>query len=429
MMPVNFNLLRRDGPANFAEGLMQGQDQQNALLQQQQQRQLGDVQLRNALRGEQEAMAESEAVKGSASLEDLAGRYRKAGLGKQALATEAALAKQRTDKLAAAKTQFELLKSSATRIMANPAAAVSELQRYQQLTGVDMSDDIAQIQQMPPDQVKAWASGHALEADKLLPKFQSMSVPGVGVQTGTTDYTGAFTPGQVFKEQMSEAQKAQNQIAQRQLAVSQGNLNVAQQRLAQDAQGVTYQQDAQGNLMALPSRLTSGSAPVARPVTGEGGAAVKGKPSAFAEKAAAQRTQMGKDIKLAIAEIEDAIKPGGLLEKSTASGAGKLADAGAAFFGQATPGAIAAASLKPIADLGLKMIPRFEGPQSDKDTTSYKEAAGQLANEALPTATRKSAAQTMIRIMKARQGQFANDAMAAEGIAPSIAPPPGFTKD
>jgi len=234
-MPVNFNLLRQAGPANFAEGLMQGQDQQNALLQQQQQRQLSDIQLRNALRGEQEAMAESEAVKGSASLEDLAGRYRKAGLGRQALATEAALAKQRTDKLAAAKTQFELLKSSATRIMANPAAAVSELQRYQQLTGVDMSDDIAQIQQMPPDQVKAWASGHALEADKLLPKFQSMAVPGVGVQTGTTDYTGTFTPGRVFKEQMSEAQKAQNQIAQRQLAVSQGNLNVAQQRLAQES--------------------------------------------------------------------------------------------------------------------------------------------------------------------------------------------------
>ena len=254
-MPVNFNLLRRDGPANFAEGLMQGQDQQNALLQQQQQRQLGDVQLRNALRGEQEAMAESEAVKGSASLEDLAGRYRKAGLGKQALATEAALAKQRTDKLAAAKTQFELLKSSATRIMANPAAAVSELQRYQQLTGVDMSDDIAQIQQMPPDQVKAWASGHALEADKLLPKFQSMSVPGVGVQTGTTDYTGAFTPGQVFKEQMSEAQKAQNKIAQGQLAVSQGQLKVAQDRLAKDGAALDPSENAAISKAIIEGRL------------------------------------------------------------------------------------------------------------------------------------------------------------------------------
>ena len=273
-MPVNFNLLRQAGPANFAEGLMQGQDQQNALLQQQQQRQLSDIQLRNALRGEQEAMAETEAVKGAASLEDLAGRYRKAGLGKQALATEAALAKQRTDKLAAAKTQTELLKTSATRIMSNPAAAVSELQRYQQLTGVDMSDDIAQVQGMDPEAIKQWAAGHALEADKLLPKFQSMSVPGVGVQTGTTDFTGKFTPGQVFKEQMSEAQKAQNEIAQRRLGVE-------QQRLAQDATGVVYQEDANGNVIALPSRLKKGEVPTARIAVAPGGGfqPLQGKPS------------------------------------------------------------------------------------------------------------------------------------------------------
>lgn len=273
-MPVNFNLLRQAGPANFAEGLMQGQDQQNALLQQQQQRQLSDIQLRNALRGEQEAMAESEAVKGSASLEDLAGRYRKAGLGKQALATEAALAKQRTDKLAAAKTQTELLKTSATRIMNRPESAIQELQRYQQLTGVDMSDDIAQVQGMAPEAIKQWAAGHALEADKLLPKFQSMSVPGVGVQTGTTDFTGKFTPGQVFKEQMSEAQKAQNEIAQRRLGVE-------QQRLAQDATGVVYQEDANGNVIALPSRLKKGEVPTARIAVAPGGGfqPLQGKPS------------------------------------------------------------------------------------------------------------------------------------------------------
>ena len=146
------------------------------------------------------------------------------------------------------------------------------------------------------------------------------------------------------------------------------------------------------------------------------------KPSAFAEKTAGQQKQMGKDLNLAITEIENAIKPGGLLEQSTASGAGKLRDTGAAFFGKATSGAIAAASLKPIADLGLKMIPRFEGPQSDKDTASYKEAAGQLANESLPTETRRSAAQNMVRLMKARKGQFVNDAMAAEGITPAAEP-------
>ena len=141
-----------------------------------------------------------------------------------------------------------------------------------------------------------------------------------------------------------------------------------------------------------------------------------GKQSATYEKTVALQKQMGKDLDLAITEIENAIKPGGILEKSTASGAGKLRDAAGNFIGYATEGSIAAASLKPIADLGLKMVPRFEGPQSDKDTASYKEAAGQLANESLPIATRRAAAETVVRLMKARKGQFVNEAMATEGI-------------
>ena len=155
-----------------------------------------------------------------------------------------------------------------------------------------------------------------------------------------------------------------------------------------------------------------------------------GKPSATFEKTAALQKQMGKDLDLAITEIENAIKPGGKLEKSTASGAGKLRDAAGNFIGYATEGSIAAASLKPIADLGLKMVPRFEGPQSDKDTASYKEAAGQLANESLPVATRQAAAKTVVRLMKSRKGQFVNEAMANEGIGASApALPAGFKPD
>ena len=155
-----------------------------------------------------------------------------------------------------------------------------------------------------------------------------------------------------------------------------------------------------------------------------------GKQSATYEKTAALQKQMGRDLDLAITEIENAIKPGGILEKSTASGAGKLRDAAGNFIGYATEGSIAAASLKPIADLGLKMVPRFEGPQSDKDTASYKEAAGQLANESLPVATRQAAAKTVVRLMKSRKGQFVNEAMANEGIGASApALPPGFKPD
>ena len=145
------------------------------------------------------------------------------------------------------------------------------------------------------------------------------------------------------------------------------------------------------------------------------GAPVKGKPSAFAEKTAAQKVQMGKDLGFAITQLSDITKDGGLIDQSTGSGAGRLADVGAGFFGQATPGAIAIGQIAPIADLVLKMVPRFEGPQSDKDTASYKQAAGQLADPTLPTKIRKEAGKTVLRLMQERKNQFATSDMAAEG--------------
>jgi len=128
--------------------------------------------------------------------------------------------------------------------------------------------------------------------------------------------------------------------------------------------------------------------------------------TAFTEKQAYGKAETVRNLNTAIANLSDVIKPGGLLEQSTGSGLGRAFDASAAFFGQATEGAKAAASLAPIADLVLKMVPRFEGPQSDKDTQSYKEAAGQLANSGLPNETRRDAAKVIIRLMTERRDQF-----------------------
>jgi hypothetical protein len=146
------------------------------------------------------------------------------------------------------------------------------------------------------------------------------------------------------------------------------------------------------------------------------GAPVKGKPSAFAEKTAAQKAQMGKDLNFAITQLSDITKDGGLIDQSTGSGIGRGVDIGAGLFGQATKGAIAIGKIAPVADLVLKMVPRFEGPQSNKDTQSYKEAAGQLADPTLPTAIRKEAGKTVLRLMKERQGQFVTSDMATEGV-------------
>lgn len=147
-----------------------------------------------------------------------------------------------------------------------------------------------------------------------------------------------------------------------------------------------------------------------------------GKPSAAQEKATLLKQQMGKDLDFAINELTEVTKDGGLIDQSTGSGAGRLVDIGVGFFGEATPGSRAIGKLKPIQDLVLKMVPRFEGPQSDKDTQSYKEAAGELANPNLPTEIRKDAGKTVLRLMKQRKNQFVTPELASEGIGASPTP-------
>jgi hypothetical protein len=150
-----------------------------------------------------------------------------------------------------------------------------------------------------------------------------------------------------------------------------------------------------------------------------------GKPSATFEKTTAQRGQLAKDLTAAITELTEITKDGGLIDQSTGSGAGRLIDLAAGFGGKAMPGAIAAAKLAPIADLALKMIPRFEGPQSNADTISYKQAAGQLADSSLPNEIKKEAGKTVLRLMKSRKDQFVTPSMADEGVAPTAAPATG----
>lgn len=137
-----------------------------------------------------------------------------------------------------------------------------------------------------------------------------------------------------------------------------------------------------------------------------------GKPSATFEKTAAQRKQMNLDLDSTITELEQATKKGGLIETATGSGLGTARDFGMALYGGASEGSVALGALTPIYDKVLKMVPRFEGPQSDKDTASYNNAAGNLANSRTPPATKLAAAKEILRLMKARKAQFLTRDMA-----------------
>lgn len=140
-----------------------------------------------------------------------------------------------------------------------------------------------------------------------------------------------------------------------------------------------------------------------------------------ARSAAAQRTEAAQ-LERGIAELRRISEPGGLLERSTGSGVGRLLDIAGEFVGVSSRSSQAAAALAPIADIVLKLVPRFEGPQSDRDTRSYQEAAGRLADPTIPNETRLAAAREIIRLMEARRNQFGVSGGAGAPAAPSAAP-------
>lgn len=136
-----------------------------------------------------------------------------------------------------------------------------------------------------------------------------------------------------------------------------------------------------------------------------------------AGKTTAEEIALTPQIETAIKNIENAIKPGGLLDKATGSGIGNIIDKSLGFLGVATGGSVATAQLQPIADMALKLVPRFEGPQSDADRQSYVDAAGALADATKPVEARRAAAQTIVRLMQERKDQFGvNKGQAGEGM-------------
>lgn len=90
-----------------------------------------------------------------------------------------------------------------------------------------------------------------------------------------------------------------------------------------------------------------------------------------------------------------------LIPISTGSGVGALADRAAGFFGLSDPGAQAIDALKTISGQLVAKMPRFEGPQSDRDVQIYMEMAGNLADPTIPRERRIAALQT-VRDLQAR---------------------------
>lgn len=99
----------------------------------------------------------------------------------------------------------------------------------------------------------------------------------------------------------------------------------------------------------------------------------------------------------------------GIIKRSTGSGIGAGIDNLARVIGTSPKGAQAIAELRPLAGALTRMIPRFEGAQSDADVREYKQNAGDFANPELPVKERLAALQGMIRLMKIYDKEGNND--------------------
>ena len=90
-----------------------------------------------------------------------------------------------------------------------------------------------------------------------------------------------------------------------------------------------------------------------------------------------------------VKQIEDA------LPKAHGSGIGNIVGGAYNFFGADNPKNEADAQLKILGSKLLMQVPRFSGPQSDKDVATYKEAAGQIGDPTIPANVRMAALKTI----------------------------------
>jgi hypothetical protein len=395
MAQPNYNLLNTSIPAEAASSATKGMQQVNLLRTQ-------DLENRAAQMAIDNALAEQAAYRRSGSLGEAQQNLLRGGLGKQAAALGQSLATQgktlaETQKVGAELSlkNMDIMRERTRDLLGNTSnenyiAHIQEGLRDGLITPEQAQRSVQTYTAIPPNQRAAFITQQLAKAEKI---FEANTITAAQQQSADISKRGQDISAATTRRGQ-DMQYAPNIVA----------------NTITDAAGNVTQFNRFGEVIGKPGQV--------------------GKPSATFEKAQALQKQQTKDIDLLTKELETITKDGGLIDQSTGSGAGRLIDAAAGFAGQATPGAIAIAKLKPIADMALKMVPRFEGPQSDKDTLSYREAAGQLADPSLPTAIRKAAGRELMRLMKERKGQFVTEGMASEGInANSPALPPGFKPD
>lgn len=124
---------------------------------------------------------------------------------------------------------------------------------------------------------------------------------------------------------------------------------------------------------------------------------------------------------IAAPQVLDLIGQAKTLLPQASSGRVQAAKTGAmSFAGVSTPQSESDAQLDMIA-AGLTLnVPRMEGPQSDRDTMLYRQAAGQVGNSAIPYKTRLAALSQLERLNKKYLNQNMGEAPVKSNDASSL---------
>lgn len=242
MPQLNFNALVPEGPQGVYQGFMQGQQLRNKMLVEEQQRQLSDIQLQNAMREQRLAGEEEAAWKtGAGDPQKVLAELEARGLGKQALTLRKSLDERRAAQLAQQKTIVELSRDTAKRAMANPENAAQIYTNFGRQLGVDVSDDLAEIQKFGgnAEAIRQWAAGHALEADKLLPKFETRDLGGVVQRQGYSPVTGvAVGAPTTYQKTMAPGEAERINLDRERVKLEQRRVNLAEEEAKLKREGI-----------------------------------------------------------------------------------------------------------------------------------------------------------------------------------------------
>lgn len=128
----------------------------------------------------------------------------------------------------------------------------------------------------------------------------------------------------------------------------------------------------------------------------EGDAAKRNNKQSFAMQGLGQSLQKAEDLLMGNKrDSEGNVTTGNL---PTGSTLGSLVDKAGGLVGLNPTGAEEATQLKVVGGVLTSKVPRFEGPQSDKDTLQYRQMAGQAGDDTLPRERRLAAVRTMREI-------------------------------